>query len=104
MKFEKVSLINFPAEECLNPLNLNSNFYKGTNEKLIVIKDKKTSGLIIKKALPCLGEKSGEDIFGFIGDSELEFYNIEKDDYEILFCNDSTASIDDLLDIFTKGI
>ena len=79
MKFKEVNFITFPAEECYIPLKINKAFFRGDKERLVMIRDVEQNSLIFRNLYPCLGEVDGNDIFGFVGDSGLEFYSLTNE-------------------------
>lgn len=101
MKFESIDLTTFPAEECSIPLRLNGNFFRSSKKRLVMIKDIKEDTLIFKNLYPCLGESDGHDIFGFVGNSELEFYNLDNQRF-IVEGFKNTQEIESVIDSFKE--
>lgn len=79
--FEEITLEDFPAEECTIPLNVNGNFFKSNKRYMVIIYDVEEDSILIKNLYPCLGEIKGEDLYGFVGTNELEFYSFKNEKF-----------------------
>lgn len=94
--FKTIDLLDFPADECTIPLKINSNFFRSDKKRLVIIKDVDLNEIIIKNVYPCLGEKDGKDIFGFVGEPDLYFFNLENERFLIKGVSDP-ESLDNII-------
>ena len=98
--FEKADLTNFPADECVIPLKINTKFFKSENTKLMLLNNDSTNSLNIKKVYPCLGEMAGTEVYGFVGVDDFIFYNILEEDVFVF----DEGNLNIILSLLKEGI